>query len=210
MSIRTRIETTDRRLGSPFARTVRRTRGVGGIVAIEEGLRRLDFEVDRRQRQWRHGKSVDATSGDSQALAALRSDGVAVLRETADGDWLLALRLEHEAELDSGAHLTRVADDSVRFPGNRSEARIFILEEDLKRGQESYRYRTNYAAVAEPILRCSIATRLALDQRFLALTATYLGCPPSIGGVNLRRSFRNDLPDLIRCMFIQIETAHAF
>lgn len=195
MSIRTRIVTADRRLGSPLARTARRTRDLGGVVAVEEGLRWLDFEVDRRQRQRRYGNGEFAGNVDAQTLASLRDDGVVVLREAADPVLLKALRLELEAELDSGTHLTRVADDSVRSPGDRSEARNFILEADLRKGQESYRHRTNYAAVADPFLRCPTALRFALDERHLALAAAYLGCPAGVGGGNLRKSFLNDLPD---------------
>lgn len=201
MSIRTLIETVDRKAGSPLARTARRTRHASGVAAIEEGLRWVDFEVDRRRRLRRYANSYSAEIVDAEALASLRADGVTVLRGAADRTMVSALRSELEIELDSGAHLTQVANDAVRSPGDRSEAREFLLPADLEQGQAAFRDRTNFGAVADLFVRCPMAIRFALDQRYLALAGAYLGCPPAIGGGNLRKSFLNDLPDFDTLFF---------
>jgi hypothetical protein len=79
--------------------------------------------------------------------------------------------------------------------GDLAGTSAFLTAEEMARGEEYYRHHTNYISIAEPLVNCPSATGLAFDDMLIDIAAGYLGGFPAVGGLNLRKSFANDLPE---------------
>jgi hypothetical protein len=155
----------------------------------------LRFQLDRLKRGRKYRSLRRSIEPHDAVLRQLREDGFAVLRGRADKGPLLELRREMEAHLDSGRHLTGVSKDSARVAGDLGGAAVYLGEEELAQGQEYYRSHTNYASIADPLLNCPAAARFVFADLLIDIAAGYFGCVPGVGGLNLRKSFVNDLPE---------------
>lgn len=133
-------------------------------------------------------------AADPKVLEALRTHGIAVIPRAFDPAQILSLGEALERHLDSGKHVTRVSDDARRKPGERDASQCLLTREEIARGQASYRHRTLYVPIEQPLIACPDAVPLALDPRLIATASAYLNAPAGVSGVNLRKSFANDLP----------------
>jgi hypothetical protein len=185
MTLRDSIQQIDARLGFPLTGVVEKAR---------QRRRLLEFERDREKRLERYPESA-RRSGSSGAVAQLNRDGFAILPKAVPVEAVQSVRRELEERLDTGTGLLPVSDDAARKPGDRGAATKFLTPEELARGQSLLRERTNYAAVTEPFLTCPASIPLAFDQRLIDIATEYLQCTPAIGGLNLRKSYRNQLPE---------------
>jgi ectoine hydroxylase-related dioxygenase (phytanoyl-CoA dioxygenase family) len=186
MTLRASLHRLDRRLGYPLTAIVEKRR---------EQLRMVDFERDRKLRQQRYPIPRPPSSETRTVLSQLNRDGFAVMRQAVSRERILGVREQLEKRLDSGEDLLPVSDDAARKAGDREAASKFLTAAELNKGQDYLRAHTNYAAVAEPLLSCPLTIPLSFEQQLIDIATAYLECVPAIGGLNLRKSFRNDLPE---------------
>jgi hypothetical protein len=100
-----------------------------------------------------------------------------------------------EARIREGRHLLALSDDRARPAGDQAAPAAFLGPEDVGKGEAHFRELTNQAAVEEPLLRCPAVLPLAFGDLVLGVASGYLGCFPGLGTLNLRRSYRNGLPE---------------
>jgi hypothetical protein len=186
MTLRESLTNIDRTLGYPLTSMVEKSR---------EQRRMLDFERDRKAREKQYPPRPTPASETQSVVAQLNREGFAVLRRAVEPDGVLTVREQLEQRLDTGEGLLPVSDDAARKAGDRDAASTFLSQDGLRQGQGYLRAHTNYAAVAEPFLNCPASIPLAFEQQLIDIATAYLQCVPAIGGVNLRKSFRNDLPE---------------
>jgi len=185
MALKVLLRGVDQALGSPIA-----------ALKLERAAQAdwQRFEHDRAQRQQRYpGLARAKASG--EVLDDLNRNGFAIIRNAVDPEVLLRIKAEMESHLDAGTSLLEVSRDSARTPGDRAPARVFLTPEELSRGQGYVRQHTNYVAIAEPLLTCPSVAEVAFREELVDIASTYLECVPALAGLNLRKSFVNDLAD---------------
>jgi hypothetical protein len=173
----------------------KRSRSIPLVESAETAAARFRFEVDRRRRRARHRPESVPPPGVQSIVETLERDGVAHVPHALDTDQLRRLRTELEERLDEGHQLNRASDDTARTPGDLAEASVFLSDADLARGQAHCRSLTNFLSVREPLVACPASVPVAFADLFVDIATGYLDCLPALGGLNLRKSFVNDLPD---------------
>jgi ectoine hydroxylase-related dioxygenase (phytanoyl-CoA dioxygenase family) len=155
----------------------------------------LRFHRDRIQRNWRYRGSAFSVRAYPDVLSSLKTNGYAIMRGAIDKDRVHAIKREMDQLLNAGEHLNAISKDSVRTAGDLGGAATFLTREEVARGEDYYRQHTNYVSIAEPLLNCPSVPGLAFDEMLIDIATGYLGGVPAIGGLNLRKSFVNDLPE---------------
>jgi hypothetical protein len=172
---------------------VRRGRSTPLGESIERGYNELVFRRDQRARRRAHPTlspaSTDAT------VQTLRRDGFAIIRDAVSPALVERLAAELDACFAERRHLNRPSLDAGREAGDLAEAAASVSDADLAQGEARLRELTNYVSVDQPFVACPTAVELAFLPLLIDLASAYLRCPPAIGGVNLRRSYVNDLPE---------------
>jgi len=192
MTLRASLHQLDEKLGYPLTAIMENRR---------EQRRMAELDRQRKVRQQAHAVSANLSRETRTVVDQLNRDGFAILKQAVPASRVLPLRDQLERILDSGESLLPVSDDAARKPGDRAAATKFLTAAELKKGQEYLRAHTNYAAVAEPLLNCDQAIPLAFEQQLIDIASGYLECVPAIGGLNLRKSFRNNLPEFDTLFF---------
>src|SRR6185503_2178518 len=100
-----------------------------------------------------------------------------------------------EAHLDAGTSLLPIARDSARAQGDRGAPVAHLTAEEARRGQAYLRQHTNYVSISNPLTACPSTVPAAFHPLLVDIAWTYLGCVPAIGGLNLRKSYANALPE---------------
>lgn len=149
--------------------------------------------VDRRRFAPLGGMKRDAGS--------LASDGFTVGRQHFDTSMLIDIRERIDAEIDTNGRLLPIANDSVRAAGDRSSARAMLGPDELAQGQDVIRHLTNFVPIRDPILVAPQILDIALDDAVLDLIGGYFGCLPALSGINLRKSYANDLAEFDTNLF---------
>lgn len=191
--VRTAFQQLDRHVGSRLSGGIRRYRSSPAVLRAESSLAHLQFEIGRQKRRRRY-RSLSPGISEPDVIQQLQRDGVAVLPGAVDPVVLIAIREEFETCLADAEHLNPPSNDTVRPPDDLTAPTTFLTGEDLAGGEGYWRTMTNYVSVDEPFLHCPSTVDIALGDRFIDLAGGYLGCLPAIGGVNLRRSYANNLP----------------
>lgn len=182
-------------MGSPLRRAVRRTRSVPAFERVEAAAGLARFHADRQRRLRRHPDLAHRHGLNEAVVEELRREGVATIPNVVPGDAVHSLRRELHACLGDGPSLNPASNDASRHPGDLTEATVFLSPDDLAQGEEHCRELTNHLSVKEPLLSCPTVVALGFSDLLLDIASSYLGCPPAVGGVNLRKSFVNGLPD---------------
>ena len=163
------------------------------VGALDSGVKRARFERDRRRRRRRYGtRPLDAET--RAVVQQLHHDGTVIIPGLVPQSALDALAEEFEGHLDAGTCLGRAANDASRSPDDLGEPHEFLHDDQLAGGQDACRSLTNFLAVRDPLITCPESGNLALLPQIIDIAAGYLGCTPALGGLNLRKSFVNDLP----------------
>jgi hypothetical protein len=174
----------------------KRYRSLAPFEAAESGAARVRFEVDRRRRRARHRAHSSPVSSEVQpTVGALLRDGVAVVPQALDVAQLQRLRAELEDRLDTGRDVNPASNDAARPAGDLREASDFLDAADLAQGQDHCRQLTNFVSVHDPLVSCPASVPIAFTDLFVDIATGYLDCLPALGGLNLRKSFVNGLPD---------------
>ena len=189
MSMVGTLKTINRSLGNP-ARVLKGVR-----ETIEPRMRMREFERDRRERAARYAAESFTFQPRPDIVADIERDGYAIVKNAIDPAVLIELKAQVESHLDNGTSLQPVSKDSARTKGDRSAAKVFLTAEELRRGQEYFRQHTNYISIANPLVNAPAAVKLAFHPLPIDIAQTYLGCVPALGGLNLRKSYSNDLPE---------------
>ena len=122
-------------------------------------------------------------------MEALEHDGYAIVRGAFTPERLLRLRDELQSALNSGQLLTVLRNPAAPGPGKT------LTEEELARGEAYIAQHANHAAIRDPLVTCPAAVPHVYSETVIDMAAGYLGCPPALSGLNLRKSFVNDLPE---------------
>ncbi len=212
MTFRSGVKELDRGLGAPVGKLVRNGRAVRGALSelVYTGSNSLRFRRARRRRARRYKGAGFVVEPHSAILEKLNEDGFAVLRETFDRGVLLRIKDELERHLDDGSGLARISRDSGRIGGDRSAPSAHLNESEVALGQSYFRQHTNYVSVENPLINCPSTVAAAFDELLIDIAAGYLNCIPSIGGINLRKSFVNELPEFDTLYFHSDENSPKF
>ena len=189
MSVLSTVKAVNRQLGNPL-RALR-----GAREFVEPRLRMRTFERDRASRAQQYASADFGFTPRPEVAEQIERDGYAVLRRAFEPARLQELYAAVEAHLNAGTALQRVAKDSARPKGDLREAQVHLTAEEAARGQSYLRQHTNYVAIANPLITVPAANELAFHPLLLDIAQTYLRCVPAVGGMNLRKSFRNDLTE---------------
>lgn len=155
--------------------------------------RRAAFERHRIARNLRH-RGLPAVAPDRDQLATLQRDGIVVLRGKAPREKVERLRVELDACLDSADLVDLPENDARRAAANDDRPGTIVDADEIEHGPDSYRHLTNSIAILEPFVSCPTVADLAFDESTLALVWSYLRSPAAVGGIDLRRSFANEIP----------------
>ena len=212
MSFRNGVKELDRGLGAPVTKLVRNGRAVRGALSelVQTRSNSLRFRRELRKRVRRYKDSGFVVEPHSSIVEKLNKDGFAVLRQVFDQEVLIRIKDELERHLDAGSCLTRISKDSARVSGDRSAPSTYLDESEVARGQSYFRQHTNYVSVENPMINCPSTVAAAFDERLIDIAAGYLSCIPSIGGINLRKSFVNELPEFDTLYFHSDENSPKF
>ena len=180
----------DESLGGHLSELVHRYREVSDYEKW-----RLQFQVDRLKRWWNFVGHHFPVQDHTSVVRNLKADGFATIIGAVDPAPLAKIRDEAEEHFNSASNLNPVSNDSLRVDGDRASPDVFLSEDDLAKGEEYLRHRTNNISLKEPLVHCPSVAHVALDNLLIDVAAGYLGCIPAIGGVNLRKSYANDLCD---------------
>ena len=91
-------------------------------------------------------------------------------------------------------HLAEVENLSVQ------EELIYLNEKEVREPGFLERV-SNGVTIRDPLINCTQLIDIVLDPRVLDLAAAYLGCPPLLTFVKLRKSFCNTIPPIDTQMF---------
>lgn len=183
------LKTINRSLGNP----ARMLKGVR--EQVEPRMRMRAFERDRRERQQKYAQAEFRFNGRQDIVADIERNGFAVIKNAVEPELLYDLKRQVESHLDQGTSLQRISKDSARQKGDRSAAKVFFDEQETRRGQDYFRSHTNYVSIANPLVSAPAAVPLAFHPLLIEIAYTYLGVVPALGGLNLRKSYSNDLPE---------------
>jgi len=170
----------------------------GGLVfpiveALYRTWRMRKYNMHCRERQRRYGHIGKSASSPLSAVRELREQGCSIVRNAIPKEWIPELRSQMEAHLDAGTCLNRSSKDSARALGDRASA--FLTSEEIKQGQEYLRCHTNYVSIEDPLIFCPASVSFAFYDLIIDLARDYLGALPYLAGINLRKSYRNHLPE---------------
>ncbi|MGH2349902.1 MAG: phytanoyl-CoA dioxygenase family protein, partial [bacterium] len=183
------LKTVNRRLGNPV-------RVLGGArEAVEPRLRMMMFERDRRARSSKYADAEFEFRPAPDIVRQIDRDGYAVVEKAMDRAILTAILRQIEAHLDTGTSLVRISKDSVRARGDVGGSRTYLTPDEERRGQDHLRQHTNYVSIANPLVACPAVVTVAFHEMLAGIAQSYLGCMPAIGGLNLRKSYVNDIPE---------------
>lgn len=188
MSVLGSLKTINRKLGNPL-RVLR-----GARESIEPRMRLRKFEKDRRVREQKYAGANFTFQARPDVVSAIEKDGYTILRGAFEVDILKTIYDRVEQLLDRGESLQKISNDSVRTPGDLSPPKVHFSPEEVKRGQDYFRKHTNYVSIANPLVAVPEVADVAFHPLLLDIAQSYLGCPPALGGLNLRKSYKNDLP----------------
>jgi FkbM family methyltransferase len=99
--------------------------------------------------------------------------GYVVLKDFFDKDLLCKLRDETEQMMDMGINLWQ----------NQNES------------QSELRKKERFTAINQPLLNVPSLLPIVFHEDLITLSCHYFGCLPGVGGVNLRKTFLNDLTE---------------
>jgi hypothetical protein len=189
MSLLGTLKKINRTLGNP-ARALGPMREV-----IEPRMRMIKWERDRRARAARRPSSTYAFDRQEKVVEDIERDGFAIVRNAVPKELLLQILSEAEGHLDAGTSLLPISRDSARKKGEMSFGSAKLTTDEIKRGQGYMRQHTNYVSIANPAVTCPTVWKAAFHPLLIDIAHSYLNCVPAVGGLNLRKSYVNDLPE---------------
>jgi hypothetical protein len=183
------VKAVNRQLGNPLRALT------GARETLEPRLRMRAFERDRATRARQYETSAFEFTPRYDIASQIERDGFAVMRQAFDVVKLRAVYDRVEALLDSGASLQKISKDSARLRGDLREAGVHLTPDETRFGQSYFRQHTNYVSVANPLVSVPDLVDIAFNSLLLDVAQSYLSCVPALGGMNLRKSYRNELPE---------------
>jgi len=186
------LKSVDAKLGHP----------IRGVVEDWSSRKRMAvFEEDRQKRRGKFQGKTFGTKPYPRIIEELEVHGYSRINGAVDKATILKLREEFEAHLNAATCLLPVSKDSARKPGDRSASSTVMTQEELKKGQEFCRTHTNNMAISEPMVNCKTTIELAFHEMLFDIAYQYLDCVPGVGGMNLRKSFANNLSEFDTLFF---------
>jgi hypothetical protein len=189
MSVLTTVKAVNRQLGNPL-RVLK-----GAREMIEPRLRMRSFERDRALRANKYRAAGFSFAPKPDVVKQIERDGYAILPQAFDQSVLQRLKAQVEAHLDAGTALQKISKDSARAKGDRGGSTVYLSADETKLGQEYFRQHTNYISIANPLANAPVVNEIAFHPLLLDIAQSYLACVPALGGMNLRKSYRNNLPE---------------
>lgn len=128
-------------------------------------------------------------------IEELNNSGFVIIKNVIDKDLLQRVRQYIDNCITSAEFLNPTSKDSQRKIGDTTEPSLYLTREEILNGQDYLRNNTNYVSIAEPILNCPEIVNIAFDELLIDIATHYFKCVPAIGGVNLRKSYINNLTE---------------
>jgi len=143
---------------------------------------------------WNDREPIAASDAIAAPLATLRRDGVARLPGLVEPASLEAVRAELACLVASGSSLLPISRDRGRDPSDLDRRAETLSAEETARGERHFRELTNYVHVRQPFHACPSIVPLVFHPALIALASAYIGGPAAVGGLNIRKSYANDVP----------------
>jgi ectoine hydroxylase-related dioxygenase (phytanoyl-CoA dioxygenase family) len=124
----------------------------------------------------------------------IKKNGYVVLENFLPIELLETIRESIDCSIDSGIGLNPISNDAIRDLG--SPITSYIGEEDVNKGQGYLRKKTNNISINQPFLMQPKISEIAFNSSLIDVINSYVGFSTSLGGVNLRKSYKNELPAL--------------
>jgi len=134
---------------------------------------RLDYYnsfIEKRKQQY---TGLEFDDYWTNKLKAIDEDGYIIIKDFFDKDLLKSLRDETESLLDQGK----------------------CLWQNQTSPQSEIRKSKNFTAIDQPLVNVKSLLPIVFHEDLITLASHYYGSLPSVGGVNLRKSFVTDLPE---------------
>lgn len=137
----------------------------------------------------------DIVVSNNPVLKDLENNGFVVIKNFINVDELLKIKQEFDIFLDTGTSLLPVSNDSVRPINDLGKSVVFLDNSDLILGQKHCKNFTNNMVLRDPLLNIPKIASIAFNPSLLNFTSSYFGTLSGLGGLNLRKSFVNSLPE---------------
>jgi hypothetical protein len=152
------------------------------------------FNEKLKERKQLYG-AFEITKEYESVTSELDKNGFVILKNFVDTSLLNSINDSFEFFLDNGENLLNVSNDSMRIKGDTSGSKVFLDKNTLQNGQKYCRNLTNNMAMENPMINIPLICDLVFSERFTNISGSYLGVIPALGGLNLRKSFVNGLPE---------------
>ena len=165
----------------------------------EQGLEKSEkerFEKDRMARNEKYSDSKLVYANNSEIIKYVKeieANGYIVIKNFATSNALRKAKDFVDNSIKTGTHLKGVIKDSARAAIDLEGPNIYFSPEECLKGGPYFRENTNYVAVEDPLCNISELSELAFHPTILSIVHHYLKGVPALGGMNLRKSFVNDL-----------------
>ena len=153
------------------------------------------FIYYNKQLQERLNKYPNLKFNKTKIVNQLEENGFIVIKNFLDLEILEKIKNDFDKYLNTGTNLLPVSNDSIREKNDLKPSKVFLSLEDLNKGQQFCRNYTNNMVLKDPLLNINEISSLAFNENIINITSSYLGTLSALGGLNLRKSFVNSIPE---------------
>jgi ectoine hydroxylase-related dioxygenase (phytanoyl-CoA dioxygenase family) len=154
------------------------------------------YENDRRNRKLKYADlNYESNDQINKVVSKINQEGYAIIKNFVSADHIALKKTAEylQSSIYSGTNLKETFKDSIRSAVDMNISEVYLSDEECKKGENYLRDHANYAAVSDPLLNVPEIAELAFHPFILSVINNCLSCPPALGGMNLRKSFRNNL-----------------
>jgi ectoine hydroxylase-related dioxygenase (phytanoyl-CoA dioxygenase family) len=131
----------------------------------------------------------------TEIVKELEENGFIVIKNFLNVEILEKIKNEFDYNLDTGSNLLPVSNDSIREKNDLRPSSTFLSNDDLNKGQKFCRNYTNNMVLKDPLMNINEILKIAFNNEIINITSSYLGTLSGLGGLNLRKSFVNSIPE---------------
>lgn len=131
----------------------------------------------------------------SRSTAALRDDGLLILRQFFDPVVLRDLGDQVDEKIRTLKDLNRIRHHRREIDEGCPLGDFRYLETDQVVSEAFLEDQTSNVAIRDPLLNLRGLDKVILDERLISLASAYHGCVPKLTFVKVFKSFANNLPD---------------
>jgi ectoine hydroxylase-related dioxygenase (phytanoyl-CoA dioxygenase family) len=160
---------------------------------VNQSCRAQIRQIQYSQARWRRAQHNNSKAIEHktypEVMEALDRNGFAIIPNVFSESVITALRDQLEAALAA-----KIVYPIYRNPQD-TNALPHLTAEELDRGEAYVAQHSNIAYIHDPLANCPTSLNITFADVIFDIAAGFYGCPAAITGVNLMKSFVNDLPD---------------